>query len=320
MFKKEFEVWDIMSKRKRIISAVNANLKHFEDIWTNMKKSIKDARKKIPYVFTEIENVLKSHFVSLRESRKLMANPDFNKFADMIAHEVSAKMPNVNEKQVIRIVKDKGSSSFLDMLTVGLGNEHEKDYTRLKKGKMFKRILVANRGEIAVRIIRACRELNVESIQVYTKMDEKSLAVKFADKSVKIGNKSSDYLDMDKIIKIAKKYKADALHPGYGFLAENADFARLCKQNGIKFIGPSYAAILAMGDKINAKKLIQKSGVPVLEGTANAIKDFNSGREKAIEIGVGGRIEAYAGAKVLENYDVLIPVVRSSKNTSFTLY
>ncbi|MBD3164234.1 acetyl-CoA carboxylase biotin carboxylase subunit [Candidatus Woesearchaeota archaeon] len=171
---------------------------------------------------------------------------------------------------------------------------------------MFKKILIANRGEIALRIIRACRELGIDSIQIYTKQDEKSLAVKFADKAMKIGNKSSDYLNMQKIIKIAKKAKADAIHPGYGFLAENADFAKICKKSKIKFIGPSHTAMLAMGDKINAKKLIKKAGAPVLEGTTKPIQDITEGKEIARRIGFPIIIKAAAGGggkgmRIVEN-------------------
>ncbi|MBR9699006.1 acetyl-CoA carboxylase biotin carboxylase subunit [Candidatus Woesearchaeota archaeon] len=160
---------------------------------------------------------------------------------------------------------------------------------------MFKRILVANRGEIALRVIRACRELSIESVQVYTKQDEKSLGVKFANRAIKLGNKASDYLNMNKIIKVAKKCKVDAVHPGYGFLAENAEFAKLCKKNGIKFIGPSSKAIEAMGDKINAKQLISQAGVPVLEGTGHSILDVEEGKQVASHIGFPIIIKAAAG-------------------------
>ncbi|MBS3106133.1 acetyl-CoA carboxylase biotin carboxylase subunit [Candidatus Woesearchaeota archaeon] len=160
---------------------------------------------------------------------------------------------------------------------------------------MFKRVLVANRGEIAVRIIRACRELGIESVQIYTKQDERELAVKFADKAMKIGNNASDYLDMERIIRVAKKMKVDAIHPGYGFLSENAEFAKLCKKSKIKFIGPSAEAIKALGDKINAKKIIHGAGIPVLEGTEHPISDVAQGTQLAKRIGFPIIIKAAAG-------------------------
>ncbi|MBS3135778.1 acetyl-CoA carboxylase biotin carboxylase subunit [Candidatus Woesearchaeota archaeon] len=160
---------------------------------------------------------------------------------------------------------------------------------------MFKKILIANRGEIALRVIRACREMGISTVQVYTKPDAKSLSVKFADKSVKLGNEASAYLDMHKIIKIAKKLKVDAIHPGYGFLSENADFAKLCKENKVKFIGPSHKIITAMGDKVNARKLVKKEGIPALEGTDHVIVDAIKGMEIAKSIGFPVIIKAAAG-------------------------
>ena len=181
------------------------------------------------------------------------------------------------------------------MLTIGLGGVSEKEYTKIKKEKLFKKILIANRGEIALRIIRACRELGIASVQVYTKPDADSLAVKFADQAVRLGNEAAAYLNAEKIIKISKKLKVDAIHPGYGFLAENAQFARLCEKNKIKFIGPSAEAIEAMGDKINAKTLIRKSGIPVLGGTDIAIADVEHGKQVAKETGYPIIIKASAG-------------------------
>jgi len=284
-----------MTNKKRVVNAVNKTLKHFENMYYSVKKGVLTARRKAPYLFNEIENILKSHFISLEDSKQLLTDPDFKKFNEIVASQVSGRLPNVDEKKIRSIVKDRSSASFLDLLTRGLGKEEEKDYTKIKKDKLFKKVLVSNRGEIAVRIIRACRELGIETVQVYTSTDSKSLAVKFADKSIKLGNKASDYLNMKKIIKIANRVKADAIHPGYGFLAENADFARLCKQNQIKFIGPSYSAILAMGDKINAKKLIKSAGVHVLEGTDKAIKDVDEGKKIAEEMDYPIIIKATAG-------------------------
>ncbi len=282
-------------KQSKVAKIVNTSLKPVESVYNYLKKALEKGRDKAPHIFDEVESVLKSHLISVETSKKLQENPDFDSFSDIITSSVASKIGYIDEKRLKGIIKDKSSSSFLDMLTKGLGSEEEKDYTNIKKEKLFKRILIANRGEIALRIIRACRELGIETVQVYTKQDEKSLAVKFADRAIKLGNASSEYLNMGKIIKIAKKLKVDAIHPGYGFLAENAEFAKLCKKNKIKFIGPSYEAILAMGDKINAKKLIKKAGVPVLEGTAKAIVNVEEGKNIAKEIGFPIIIKAAAG-------------------------
>ena len=281
----------------KIAKLLNNSLKPVERAYNKLKKAIEKGKKKVPYIFDEIESVLKNHLISFEASKKLQENPDFDEFTEVITSGIVKKLPNLDEKKLKRIVKDKSSNSFLEMLTRGLdySKEEEKDYTKIKKGKIFKKVLIANRGEIALRIIRACRELGIETVQIYTKQDVKSLAVKFSDRSIKLGNKSSEYLNMNKIINIAKKLKVDAIHPGYGFLAENAEFSKLCKQNKIKFIGPSHEAILAMGDKINAKTLIKKSGVPVLGGTNKAIIDVKEGKEVAKEIGFPVIIKATAG-------------------------
>ena len=134
---------------------------------------------------------------------------------------------------------------------------------------MFKRILIANRGEIAVRIARACRELDIESVAVYSDADRESLHVKYADHAYRIGPAPStqSYLSIDRIIEVCKQSRAEAVHPGYGFLAENAAFAQRCKQEGIVFIGPSPKVIDQMGDKVKARQLMKAAGVPVVPGS-----------------------------------------------------
>ena len=131
---------------------------------------------------------------------------------------------------------------------------------------MFKKILIANRGEIAARIIRACRELGIRTVAVHSDADKNSLHVRMADESVCIGPGPSieSYLNIPNIISAAEITKADAIHPGYGFLAENTYFAEICESCNITFIGPSKEVILQMGDKTNAKKLMEKAGVPVI--------------------------------------------------------
>ena len=134
---------------------------------------------------------------------------------------------------------------------------------------MFKKVLIANRGEIAVRVIHACRELGIQTVAVYSEVDRHALHVRHADEAYLLGPAPSraSYLRMDKILEIAKKAEADAIHPGYGFLAEREDFAQACADAGIVFIGPKPSAIAAMGDKAVARATVQKAGVPVIPGT-----------------------------------------------------
>src|SRR5512139_2355932 len=134
---------------------------------------------------------------------------------------------------------------------------------------MFNKVLVANRGEIAVRIIRACRELGMQSVAVYSDADRQGLHVRYADEAYYLGPAPSreSYLRGDKIIEIARRTKAGAIHPGYGFLAERADFAQACKDAGLAYIGPNPSAIAAMGDKAIARATVMKAGVQVVPGT-----------------------------------------------------
>src|SRR5512147_1323810 len=134
---------------------------------------------------------------------------------------------------------------------------------------MFSKVLVANRGEIAVRIIRACRELGIDTVAVYSEVDRSALHVRYADEAYLLGPAPSreSYLRADKIIDIARKCEADAVHPGYGFLAEREDFAAACEEAGITFIGPHPSSIAAMGDKAEARATVIKAGVPIVPGT-----------------------------------------------------
>ena len=133
---------------------------------------------------------------------------------------------------------------------------------------MFTKILIANRGEAAIRIIRACKELGITSVVIHTEAEKDSLSARLADENHLLKNNGSPnpYLDMHQIIAIAKKNNADALHPGYGFLSENADFAHLCEENDIKFIGPSSKVLKKVGDKIEAKQLVSEMGIPTVPG------------------------------------------------------
>ena len=162
---------------------------------------------------------------------------------------------------------------------------------------MFKKVLIANRGEIALRIIRACRELGIGTVAVYSEADRYSLHVRFADEAVCIGPPPSkeSYLSIPRLIATAEVTNADAIHPGYGFLAENANFAEICGTSGLTFIGPSPEAISKMGDKALAKDTMRKAGVPVIPGSDGVIADFNDARRIAGEIGYPVIIKATAG-------------------------
>src|SRR5438876_2058972 len=148
---------------------------------------------------------------------------------------------------------------------------------------MFRKVLIANRGEIAVRIIRALRELDVHSVAVYSDADRSSLHVRMADEAAHIGPSpsSESYLRIDRILDAARRHGAEAIHPGYGFLSENAEFAAACEGAGIVFIGPSSESIRQMGSKTAARRLAQSAGVPVVPGTESAVSSLSEARRVA---------------------------------------
>jgi acetyl-CoA carboxylase biotin carboxylase subunit len=162
---------------------------------------------------------------------------------------------------------------------------------------VFKKILIANRGEIALRIIRTCREMGIPTVAVYSTADKDSLHVRFADEAVCIGKPSSaeSYLNIPHIMAAAEITNADAIHPGYGFLAENAKFAEICGQHKIKFIGPTPAMINAMGDKITAKETMIKAGVPCIPGSEGLIETVAEAKKQAKKIGYPVILKATAG-------------------------
>lgn len=162
---------------------------------------------------------------------------------------------------------------------------------------MFNKILIANRGEIALRIIRTCREMGIKTVAVYSTADKESLHVKFADEAVCIGKPASadSYLNIPHLIAAAEITNADAIHPGYGFLAENARFAEICGQNGLKFIGPTPEQIRQMGDKITAKETMIKAGVPVVPGGEGLLQSLEGAKRIAKEIGYPVILKATAG-------------------------
>lgn len=163
--------------------------------------------------------------------------------------------------------------------------------------KMIKKILIANRGEIAVRIIRACRELGIESVAIYSEADKDSLHTQLADQAICIGKASAtdSYLNMERIISATIVSGADAIHPGFGFLSENSKFARLCSECNITFIGPSYKVIESLGNKTNAKETMKNAGVPVVSGSNESVTDSQKALEIAKEIDFPVIIKASLG-------------------------
>ncbi len=162
---------------------------------------------------------------------------------------------------------------------------------------MIRKVLVANRGEIAVRIIRACREMEIETVAVYSEADRESLHTKLADEAICIGPAAplDSYLAMEKILSAALVSGADAIHPGFGFLSENSHFAKLCETCGVVFIGPSSDILARLGDKQEARNTMIKAGVPVIPGTSEAIYDVKKGAEEAARIGYPVMIKAALG-------------------------
>lgn len=159
------------------------------------------------------------------------------------------------------------------------------------------KILIANRGEIAVRIIRACKEMNIKTVAVYSEADKDSLHTRLADEAICIGsaNSNKSYLNYKNIIEAAYITGADSIHPGFGFLSENSQFAKICEESNIKFIGPSFEIIKLMGNKSNAKELMEKAGVPVVPGSKGSIKSINDAKKTAKEIGYPIMLKAAAG-------------------------
>ena len=162
---------------------------------------------------------------------------------------------------------------------------------------MFKKILIANRGEIALRVIRTCREMGIRTVAVFSTADKDSLHVKFADEAVCIGKPASadSYLNIAHIMSAAEITNADAIHPGYGFLAENSKFAKICADHGIKFIGPTPDLINSMGDKITAKETMIKAGVPVVPGFEGLLEGVEHAKQAAKEVGYPVILKATAG-------------------------
>ncbi len=192
---------------------------------------------------------------------------------------------------------------------------------------MIKKVLVANRGEIAVRVMRTCREMSLKVVAVYSDADRNSLHVRYADEAYHIGPSPSNesYLNIDRIIEAAKISKADAIHPGYGFLSENAEFSDRCRREGIIFIGPSAESISMMGDKITARRTITKAGVPVVPGTADPIVKEEEAVKVIEKIGLPVMIKASAGGggkgmRLVKNKEDIISSIRAAKSEAMSAF
>ncbi len=164
-------------------------------------------------------------------------------------------------------------------------------------GVMFNKVLIANRGEIAIRVIRACRELGINSVAVYSEADREALHVRYADESYCIGppKPAQSYLDINKIIEVAKNSGSEAIHPGYGFLAQIPAFAEKCESNGIEFVGPPSKALRKMGNKVTARRTMANAGVPVIPGSMSAVKDEDEVADVAEKVGYPVLIKAVYG-------------------------
>jgi acetyl-CoA carboxylase biotin carboxylase subunit len=191
---------------------------------------------------------------------------------------------------------------------------------------VFSKILIANRGEIACRIIRTCRRLGIQTVAIYSTVDAGSLHVLEADEAFLVGEAppQDSYLNMGKILDIAKKSGAEAVHPGYGFLSENPTFARLCEQSGIRFIGPKPEVMEKMGDKLLARKLARKAGLPVLPGTDEAIENEHAA-SKAWKLGFPLMVKAAEGGggigiHIIESQDELLPLIERSRQAASSAF
>ena len=191
----------------------------------------------------------------------------------------------------------------------------------------IKKVLIANRGEIAIRVMRTCRELDIETVAVYSEADRTSLHVRYASQAYYIGKAPSNesYLNIDKIIEVAKNSGADAIHPGYGFLSENAEFAKRCTDEGIIFIGPTPDVIVTMGDKIQAREAMTKAGIPIVPGTKDKIASENEVLEVIKEIGLPIMIKASAGGggkgmRLVQEESEVTSAVRAARSEALSSF
>jgi len=189
---------------------------------------------------------------------------------------------------------------------------------------MFKKILIANRGEIAVRVIRACQEMDIQTVAIHSEVDKDSLHVEMADESYDIGSPKG-YLNQETIIQVARETNADAIHPGYGFLSENSEFARKCAENGITFIGPSPEAIKSMGDKAIARDTMMEAGVPVVPGSDGPLRKDADAIRFAEKVGYPVLVKAAAGGggrgmRVARSREEILDAVKSAKSEALSCF
>jgi len=189
------------------------------------------------------------------------------------------------------------------------------------------KILIANRGEIAVRIMRTCREMGIETVAVYSEADRTSLHVRYAHEAYPIGKAASSesYLNIEKIIEVAKKSQSDAIHPGYGFLSENANFARRCREEGIAFIGPSPEVIEKMGDKIQARETMKKAGIPVVPGSDGCVSTDEEALAAIQSIGLPVMVKASAGGggkgmRLIMSDENILPGIRTARSEALSAF
>ena len=284
---------ELSLKQKLMVDTLNSVLKPLEKSYIFLKNLTLKTKETFPAFYRYFEGLVKQHVIT--HSKGFFNSSKIENIGSFITANVIKRLPHIDQNQLEKILHNPSNKSFLEILTKGFGinREKEKNYTVLGKGN-FKRILIANRGEIALRIIRACRELGIESVVVYSEEEKDSLAVKFADKSYNIG-RPKNYLNLKKIINLAKQSDCDAIHPGYGFLSENPRFAKLCEKKGIKFIGPSSKMINKLGDKVEAKNAMLKASIPVLEGIREDLKSNKHALRVARRIGLPVILKASAG-------------------------
>jgi len=281
-----------VANKKKVQKILNKLLVPAAALYKSAGKVVKKTKEAMPVVYNELESNIKSHLITFE--RRNFKDTNIDELSNLITSNLVRRLPSLSEEELNKIMDDKSSKSFLDMVVLGLGTTVGKDYTKIKKEKLFKSILIANRGEIALRIIRACKELDIKAHVIYSKPEKNSLIVRFADKVYNIGD-PKNYLNIKKIIDIAKKANVDAIHPGYGYLSENSEFSRLCSKQGIVFIGPSAKSMELMGNKVKAREIMHKIKVPVLEGTTKPFEDISKAKEIAVKIGYPVILKAVAG-------------------------
>ena len=309
-------------RQKIIVNFLNKALKPVEKVYVVTKHAALKTKSIFPSAYKYLESVVKHHIITPKKS---LMNSGLGDVSKTITANIMTRLPHIDEAHVKEIIDNPSKKSFLDILTKGFGinKRKEKTYTVLST-KGFKKILIANRGEIALRVIRACRELGIESVSIYSENEKDSLHVKFADKSYNIG-KAKNYLSIKKIVKLAKQAECDAIHPGYGFLSENPKFAKLCEKKGIKFIGPSYQMIKKLGDKIEAKKGMTKANVPVIEGMKDNVKTAKDALSIARKIGYPLIIKAASGGggkgmRIVTKEDEVVNAYESAKKEALNAF